>query len=52
MLAIPWLAGRDSLVTIRVQDPIESVGINTPEEFLRAEEHLAHRGDVEEAGKA
>lgn len=49
---IPWLASKDSLVTIRVQDPMESVGINTPEELLRVEEHLARRGEVEEAGQA
>jgi bifunctional UDP-N-acetylglucosamine pyrophosphorylase/glucosamine-1-phosphate N-acetyltransferase len=49
---IPWLADRDSLVTIRVRDPMESVGINTPEELLRVEEHLAQRGEAKEAGKA
>jgi bifunctional UDP-N-acetylglucosamine pyrophosphorylase/glucosamine-1-phosphate N-acetyltransferase len=38
---IPWLATRASVATIPGTAPIETVGINTPEELAAVEAHLA-----------
>jgi len=38
---IPWLASRALVETIAGADPIETVGINTPEELAAVEAHLA-----------
>ncbi len=40
---IPWMAARDELGTLPVAQPIESMGVNTPEELARAEAELAAR---------
>ena len=40
---LPWLRGRGRVTTFAVPDEIESVGINTREELLRVEAHLAER---------
>lgn len=40
---IPWMAARDELGTLPVAHPIESMGVNTPEELARAEAELATR---------
>jgi bifunctional UDP-N-acetylglucosamine pyrophosphorylase/glucosamine-1-phosphate N-acetyltransferase len=37
---IPWLAATHRVVTFPCVDPIEAVGINTPEELRRIEDHL------------
>ncbi len=40
---IPWLAARAPVETFPVEDPIESVGVNTPEERAIVERALAAR---------
>jgi bifunctional N-acetylglucosamine-1-phosphate-uridyltransferase/glucosamine-1-phosphate-acetyltransferase GlmU-like protein len=40
---IPWVTGRALVQTVQGTDPMESVGINTPDELHRIEEWL-HRG--------
>jgi bifunctional N-acetylglucosamine-1-phosphate-uridyltransferase/glucosamine-1-phosphate-acetyltransferase GlmU-like protein len=42
---IPWLAkgNRGAVRTVACREVIESIGINTPEELLRVEAHLARR---------
>jgi bifunctional UDP-N-acetylglucosamine pyrophosphorylase / glucosamine-1-phosphate N-acetyltransferase len=40
---IPWLAGRHPIVTFPCTDPMEAVGINTPEELQQVEEWLRRR---------
>jgi bifunctional UDP-N-acetylglucosamine pyrophosphorylase / glucosamine-1-phosphate N-acetyltransferase len=44
---IPWIAARGEIVTFPCVDPIEALGVNTPEELQRVESYLAarHRGD-------
>ena len=44
---IPWIAARGEIVTFPCVDPIEALGVNTPEELQRVETYLAarHRGD-------
>jgi bifunctional UDP-N-acetylglucosamine pyrophosphorylase / glucosamine-1-phosphate N-acetyltransferase len=37
---IPWLARTHTVTTFPCEDPMESVGINTPEELARVEEYL------------
>jgi len=37
---IPWLAATHRVVTFPCVDPIEAVGINTPDELRRIEDHL------------
>ena len=41
---IPWLASRAPVETFPVADPIESVGVNTPEDLALVERALAARG--------
>jgi bifunctional UDP-N-acetylglucosamine pyrophosphorylase / glucosamine-1-phosphate N-acetyltransferase len=42
---VPWLAARrpEAVRTVACREVIESIGINTPEELLRVEAHLARR---------
>jgi CTP:molybdopterin cytidylyltransferase MocA len=40
---IPWLAARRRVVTIPATDPIEALGINTPDDLRRVEAALARR---------
>lgn len=40
---IPWLAARDTVVTVPCTDPHEAVGINTPEELAAVEAWLQRR---------
>ena len=40
---IPWLAARQRVVTIAAADPIEALGINTPDDLRRAEAALRRR---------
>jgi molybdopterin-guanine dinucleotide biosynthesis protein A len=40
---IPWLAHRAPVVTFPCHDPIEALGINTPEDLARVEAYLAAR---------
>jgi bifunctional N-acetylglucosamine-1-phosphate-uridyltransferase/glucosamine-1-phosphate-acetyltransferase GlmU-like protein len=40
---IPWMGARGVVRTFPLQDPIEAVGINTPEELQRLEAHLEAR---------
>jgi CTP:molybdopterin cytidylyltransferase MocA len=40
---IPWLAGRDRVVTFPCTDPMEAVGVNTPEELQQVEAWLRQR---------
>jgi bifunctional N-acetylglucosamine-1-phosphate-uridyltransferase/glucosamine-1-phosphate-acetyltransferase GlmU-like protein len=42
--AIPWLQAQGPVVTFPVAEPVEAVGINTPEELRRVEAHLRNRG--------
>lgn len=44
---IPWLAGRASVATIPCTDPMEAVGINTPEDLRQVEAWLRSRGTRE-----
>jgi len=49
---IPWLAATHRVVTFPCVDPIEAVGINTPDELRRIEAHLrlveARGADIDE----
>lgn len=54
---IPWLAAAGTVVTFACTEPIEAVGINTPDELARVEAHLRARrlgmrraNDSQEAG--
>jgi bifunctional N-acetylglucosamine-1-phosphate-uridyltransferase/glucosamine-1-phosphate-acetyltransferase GlmU-like protein len=40
---IPWLAGHDTVITIRCTDPREAMGINTPEDMRTVEDWLRSR---------
>lgn len=40
---IPWMAARADLGTLPVAEPIEALGVNTPEELARVERELASR---------
>ncbi|MGE3527441.1 MAG: hypothetical protein AB7I33_16105, partial [Gemmatimonadales bacterium] len=37
---IPWLASRERVSTIPAADPMEAVGINTPDDLERVENYL------------
>lgn len=37
---VPWLAARTRVATLALDDAIEAVGINTPDELARVERHL------------
>ena len=37
---IPWLARTETVTTFSAEDPMEAVGINTPEDLLRVEQYL------------
>ena len=37
---IPWLAQRERVETFPGADPVETIGVNTPEELARIERHL------------
>ena len=37
---IPWLDARATVETFACEDPMEAVGINTPEELARVEHYL------------
>lgn len=39
---IPWLARTDRVVSFPCEDPMEAVGINTPEELALVEEYFRH----------
>ena len=39
---LPWLAERSLVATVAVKDPIETLGINSPEDLAVAESHLRH----------
>jgi len=41
---IPWIAANRRVVTFPCIDPTEAVGINTPEDLRRVEEHLRNTG--------
>ena len=41
---VPWLAQRKPIVTFACTDPMEAVGINTPDELARVEAWLRQRG--------
>jgi bifunctional UDP-N-acetylglucosamine pyrophosphorylase / glucosamine-1-phosphate N-acetyltransferase len=53
---VPWLARSRRVLTFPCADPIEAVGINTPEELRRIEAHLGDRaqrrarGDIRVSG--
>jgi hypothetical protein len=38
---IPWLARTDRVTTFPCEDPMEAVGINTPEELALVEQYLS-----------
>ena len=40
---IPWLAGRKPVVTFPCTDPMEALGINTPEDLQQVEAWLRSR---------
>ena len=40
---IPWLAARDTVVTFPCTDPMEAVGVNTPDELQAVETWLRSR---------
>ena len=40
---IPWLAARDEVRTFPATDPVEAIGINTPDDRARVEAYLATR---------
>jgi bifunctional UDP-N-acetylglucosamine pyrophosphorylase / glucosamine-1-phosphate N-acetyltransferase len=39
---IPWLARTDRVTTFPCEDPMEAIGINTPEELALVEEYFRH----------
>lgn len=41
---IPWIAARDTVTTFPCEDPMEAVGINTPEDLAVAETYLRSLG--------
>jgi hypothetical protein len=41
---VPWIAQRSMVVTVRVHDSREAIGINTPEELATVEQWLRTRG--------
>lgn len=41
---IPWLAATGRVMTVDSHDPIEALGVNTPEDLHRMEAHLAGAG--------
>ena len=41
---VPWVAARESVVTVPCGEPEEAIGVNTPAELARLEQHL-HRRD-------
>lgn len=41
---IPWLARTQRVVTFPCEDPMEAVGVNTPEDLKLVEEYLGRRG--------
>ena len=43
---IPWLARAQPVVTFPCEDPIEAVGVNTPEELMLVEEYLRRRASA------
>jgi bifunctional N-acetylglucosamine-1-phosphate-uridyltransferase/glucosamine-1-phosphate-acetyltransferase GlmU-like protein len=48
--ALPWLQAQGPIVTFPVLEPIEAVGINTPEDLRRVEAHLRERDRREGPG--
>jgi hypothetical protein len=40
---IPWMAARGEVVTFPCVDPMEAVGVNTPDELRAVEEYLSRR---------
>jgi CTP:molybdopterin cytidylyltransferase MocA len=42
---IPWLSRRGRVATFPACDPIEALGVNTPEDLERVEKHLRSRPD-------
>jgi len=41
----PWLAAHSIVATVPVEDPIETMGINSPEDLAAAESYLRAGGD-------
>lgn len=41
---IPWLARTQPVVTFPCEDPMEAVGVNTPDDLKQVEEYLRRRG--------
>jgi len=42
---IPWLAARRPVMTFPALDPMEAVGVNTPDDLARVERYLDARID-------
>ena len=42
---IPWLAATHRVVTFPSVDPMEAIGVNTPDDLVRVERYLASRAD-------
>ena len=45
---VPWLAQRKTVVTFPCTDPMEAIGINTPDELHAIEAWLRTRGSQKE----
>jgi hypothetical protein len=41
---VSWMAARGALYTLPIAEPIEALGVNTPDDLARVEAELAARG--------
>jgi len=44
---IPWIARTETVTTFAAHDPMEAVGVNTPDELVKVERYLASVPGIE-----